>query len=87
MLGMRPKASETGPGGRGGGRWVPAVVVVAAGLVLVLLVNGTLIDLPDWFDGGRSDPAPRGSVTYKGQEAHAASERFLVDIGDGEAVV
>ena len=87
MLGMRPKTRETAPGGRGGGRWVPAVVVVAAGLVLVLLVNGTLIDLPDWFDGGRSDPTPRGSVTYKGQEAQAASERFLVDIGDGEAVV
>jgi NACalpha-BTF3-like transcription factor len=87
MLGMRPKASETGPSGPGRGRWVPAVVVVAAGAVILLLVNGTLIDLPDWFDGGRSDPAPRGSVTYKGQEARAASERFLVDIGDGEAVV
>jgi NACalpha-BTF3-like transcription factor len=87
MLGMRPKASETGPRGPGRGRWVPAVVVVAAGAVILLLVNGTLIDLPDWFDGGRSDPAPRGSVTYKGQEARAASERFLVDVGDGEAVV
>jgi NACalpha-BTF3-like transcription factor len=87
MLGMRPKASETGPSGPGRGRWVPAVVVVAAGAVILLLVNGTLIDLPDWFDGGRSDPAPRGSVTYKGQEARAASERFLVDVGDGEAVV
>ena len=87
MLGMRPKASETGPSGPGRGRWVPAVVVVAAGAVILLLVNGTLIDLPDWFDGGRSDPAPRGSVTYKGQEARTASERFLVDVGDGEAVV
>jgi hypothetical protein len=87
MLGMRPKARETGPSGRASGRWLPAVVVLAAGVVILLLVNGTLIDLPDWFDGGRSDPAPRGSVTYKGQEAHAASEQFLVDIGDGEAVV
>lgn len=87
MLDLRPRSNEAG-GGRGrGGRWLPVVVVVAAGALLVLFVNGSLIDLPDWFDGGRSDPAPRGTVTYKGQEARTASERFLVDIGDGEAIV
>lgn len=85
MLGMRPKL--TGRDRGRGGRLVPAVAVVGAGALVLLLVNGKLFDLPDWFDGGRSDPAPRGSVTYKGQEAHTASERFLVDIGDGEAIV
>ena len=87
MLGMRPRLSERGRGGPRGGRLLPALAVVAAGVVVLLLVNGKLFDLPDWFDGGRPDPAPRGSVTYKGQEAHTASERFLVDIGDGEATV
>ena len=87
MLGMRPKTSETGPSRRGGGRWVPAVVVLAAGVVILLFVNGTLIDLPDWFDGGRSDPAPAGRSRTRDKRHGAASERFLVDIGDGEAVV
>ena len=88
MLDLRPKANEAGGSPkRGWGRALPFVAVLAVGAVLVLLVNGTLIDLPDWFEGGRSDPAPRGSVTYKGQEARTASERFLVDVGDGEAIV
>jgi hypothetical protein len=87
MLGMRPRLTERGGGGRRGGRLLPALAVVAAGALVLLLVNGKLFDLPDWFDGGRPDPAPRGSVTYKGQEAQTASERFLVDIGDGEAIV
>jgi hypothetical protein len=67
-----------------------ALVGVAAGLVVALalsLVGGGLLDLPDWFGGGSSDPGPRGEVIYEGQEARTASERFLVDIGDGEAVV
>ena len=76
------------PGGRGGaGRLVRVLAVVGAGALVVALVSGEIIDLPDWVDGGRSDPAPRGSVTYEGQEARTASERLLVDIGDGEAVV
>jgi hypothetical protein len=46
-----------------------------------------VLDLPDWFDGGESDPAPRGEVLYEGQQARTASENFLIDIGDGQAVV
>ena len=80
--------SRGAPGGRGGaGRLVRILAAVGAGALLVALVSGGIIDLPDWIDGGRSDPAPRGSVTYEGQEARTASERLLVDIGDGEAVV
>jgi hypothetical protein len=59
--------------------------------VLVVLVAAARLadwfDLPGWLDGGRSDPAPRGDVIYEGQEARTASERFLIDVGDGEAVV
>lgn len=68
-----------------------AVVAVAALLAVGLVVGRTsmfgMLDLPDWLDGGRSDPAPRGDVIYEGQQARTASEEFLVDIGDGEAVV
>jgi len=70
-----------------GGRIVPALAVVGAGALVLAVVNWGIIDLPDWFGGGRSDPAPRGSVIYEGQEAKTASEDFLIDIGDGEAVV
>jgi hypothetical protein len=69
------------------GRLVRAVAAVGLGAAAVTFLNGSVIDLPDWFDGGRSDPGPRGEVIYEGQEARSASERFLVDIGDGEAVV
>jgi hypothetical protein len=85
MLGMRPKV--TGTGRRPGGGVIVAVVVAAALVLAFVLFDGALFDLPGWFGGGRSDPAPRGSVIYKGQEARSASERFLVDIGDGEAIV
>ena len=84
----RDDAGEATPRGRG-----PVVTLLAvAGLLAVgLLVGRTglfgLFDLPDWLDGGRSDPAPRGDVIYEGQRAHTASEDFLVDIGDGEATV
>jgi hypothetical protein len=86
--------------GRDGGRRVwrasgrGRVTAVLAGIgafavALLLLRTGLfgLVDLPDWFDGGRSDPAPRGDVIYEGQKARTASEEFLIDIGDGEAVV
>jgi hypothetical protein len=63
------------------------LAVVGAGALVLAVVNWGIIDLPDWFGGGRSDPAPRGSVIYEGQEAKTASEDFLIDIGDGEAVV
>jgi hypothetical protein len=70
-----------------GGRIVPALAVVGAGALVLAVVKWGDIDLPDWFGGGRSDPAPRGSVIYEGQEAKTASEHFLIDIGDGEALV
>jgi hypothetical protein len=70
---------------------VRALAVVGALLLAVaavrVIADVANIDLPDWFDGGRSDPAPGGSVIYEGQEATAASESFLIDIGDGEATV
>jgi hypothetical protein len=72
----------------GGGRVVTILAVV--GLVVVVVAIGrvaNLFDLPGWLDGGRSDPAPRGDVIYEGQRARSASERFLIDVGDGEAVV
>jgi hypothetical protein len=76
-------------GARGGrsARLVRAVGAVGVGAAAVAFLNADIIDLPDWFEGGRSDPGPRGEVIYEGQEARSASERFLVDIGDGEAVV
>jgi hypothetical protein len=70
-----------------GRRIVPVLAVVGAGAIALAVVNWGVIDLPDWFGGGRSDPAPRGSVIYEGQEAKTASEDFLIDIGDGEATV
>jgi hypothetical protein len=69
-----------------GRRIVPALVV-GAGAIALAAINWGVIDLPDWFGGGRSDPAPRGSVIYEGQEAKTASEEFLIDVGDGEARV
>jgi hypothetical protein len=77
-------------GGRGGRGGVVTLLAVLGGVVVLLMVarSGILgFDLPDWFDGGADDKAPRGQVLYEGQKAEAASERFLIDIGDGEAVV
>jgi hypothetical protein len=75
---------------RGGDRFGKLVmllaIVGAVALVLGVTKSG-LLDLPDWFGGGESDPAPRGDVIYEGQQARTASEEFLIDIGDGEAVV
>lgn len=85
MLGMRARRGESR---RHRGRWAArGLAVVVAAVVLLAVLDTTFLDLPDWFGGGESDPAPRGSVTYEGQEARTASERFLVDVGDGEAVV
>jgi hypothetical protein len=70
-----------------GRRIVPALAVVGAAAIVLAVVTWSVIDLPDWFGGGRSDPAPRGSVIYEGQVAKTASENFLIDIGDGEATV
>ncbi len=78
----------------GGGRHrrgvlVPVMAVVAVAAVVVAGAGLHLFsfNLPDWFPGGRSDPAPRGEVIYEGQQARSASKRFLLDVGDGEAVV
>jgi hypothetical protein len=76
-------------------RWTPpggrvVTILAAVGLVVVAVAIGrvaNLFDLPGWLDGGRSDPAPRGDVIYEGQTARSASQRFLIDVGDGEAVV
>jgi hypothetical protein len=72
-------------------RWFPTVLGVGALIAAGALVGRTgmfgLFDVPDWLEGGRSDPAPRGDVVYEGQRAHSASDEFLVDIGDGEALV
>jgi hypothetical protein len=70
-----------------GRRIVAALAVVGAVAIVLAVVNWGVIDLPDWFGGGQSDPAPRGSVIYEGQEAKTASEDFLIDIGDGDASV
>jgi hypothetical protein len=84
----RRRSDARGARGRG-----PLVTLLAvAGLLAVGLVVGRtglfgLFDMPDWLDGGRSDPAPRGEVTYEGQRARTASDEFLIDIGDGEATV
>jgi hypothetical protein len=76
------------PGRRGGGRLLPALAVGAVVVVALAVVARTsLLDLPGWFKGGRSDPAPRGDVIYEGQKAKTASEDFLIDVGDGEAFV
>jgi hypothetical protein len=68
------------------------VVLLFGGFVLVLFMVSRLnwLDLPglpDWFAGGESDKAPQGSVFYEGQEARSVSEDFLIDVGDGEAIV
>jgi hypothetical protein len=68
-------------------RIVLAFAIVGAALLALSVVREGLIDLPDWFGGGESDPAPRGSVTYEGQTARSASEEFLIDVGDGEATI
>jgi hypothetical protein len=88
MLRMRPQQDRRS---RRDPRGTVVTVLAAVGAVVALLLvarSGLLgFDLPDWFDGGESDDAPRGEVLYEGQKAESASERFLIDIGDGEAVV
>jgi hypothetical protein len=69
------------------GRLVSLLAIIGALVVLSWALRVDLLNLPDWLDGGEPDPVPRGTVTYKGQEAKSASENFLVDIGDGEATV
>jgi hypothetical protein len=87
MLRHAARAVGSGSGSRRSSRVLRALAAVGAGALVVAFLRGGLVDLPDWLDGGRSDPAPRGSVTYEGQEARTASERLLVDIGDGVATV
>ena len=75
-------------GGRRGGLMM-LLALVGGGVLLLIIARMAFFgfDLPDWMDGGESDPAARGQVIYEGQTARSASENFLVDIGDGEAVV
>lgn len=63
------------------------LAVVGFGAVVLLILQQDFIDIPDWFDGGESDVAPRGSVIYEGQTAESASENFLIDVGNGTAIV
>jgi hypothetical protein len=63
-------------------------IAVLGALVLFTLQRAFFnFDLPDWFGGGESDRAPRGTVIYEGQTAESASENFLIDIGNGTAIV
>lgn len=78
---------RSGDGGGRAGRLVVILAAVGVGALVLGVARSGLFDLPDWFGGGESDPAPRGDVLYEGQEARTASEEFLIDIGDGEAVV
>lgn len=72
----------------GRSRLVTLLAVIGAVVVASMLFNrANLFDLPDWFGGGESDPAARGTVEYKGQQATSASKEFLVDVGDGEATI
>lgn len=41
----------------------------------------------DWFDGGQSDPAPKGDLFYEGQSAQTASSELMFEIGRGKAIV
>jgi hypothetical protein len=95
MLGELLRRWRRRTGGDAGGhrrRGLLVTLLTVVGLLAIGSVVGRtglfgFFDLPDWLDGGRSDPAARGEVIYEGQRARTASEHFLVDIGDGEAVV
>ena len=88
MLGSADEPKRRWRPSGGGARVTSLLALVGAVVVVVVAARlANLFDLPGWLDGGRSDPAPRGDVIYEGQEARSASERFLIDIGDGEAVV
>jgi len=85
MLVRERETGHRGPDRRG--VLLPVLAVIGVGALVVGVSRLGLLNLPDWLDGGKSDPAPRGEVIYEGQEAQSASENFLIDIGDGEAVV
>jgi hypothetical protein len=73
-------------------RRMPAFVYKAGAIVAVagLAIGAAKLDmLPqiDWFDGGKSDPAPKGDVFYEGQTAETASAELMFEIGRGEAIV
>ena len=85
MFGRDKEAGE--PRRERSGRFISLLAIIGAVVVVSLFLRADLFDLPGWFDGGESDPAPRGTVQYKGQEAKSASQNFMIDIGDGEATV
>jgi hypothetical protein len=69
------------------GRLTTVLAIVGALVIALFVLRRDFVDLPDWFGGGESDPAPRGTVLYEEQEARSASENLLVDVGNGEAIV
>ncbi len=89
MLHVRPDRDNRRDRRDRRGPVVTLLAVLGVIVVLMLIARSGIFgfDLPDWFDGGADDKAPRGQVLYEGQKAESASERFLIDIGDGEAVV
>lgn len=65
-----------------------------AGAVFLLanyLNPGFIGGIKGWVDGltegGESDPAPQGVVIYQGQTVETASGNFLIELGQGEALV
>jgi hypothetical protein len=90
----RPDDSRRG--GQGVLGWatdkVKALMFLGAVAVFVLIVAGSgLISvknpLDGIFGGGESDKSAKGEVIYEGQTAKSASERFLIEVGRGEAIV
>jgi len=69
------------------------IAILGIGLAGLMAANAVDINMPDipglngLFEGGESDPTPRGDVIYQGQEAKTAVERFMIEIGGGEATV
>jgi hypothetical protein len=65
--------------------------IIILTVVVLLVLGGGMLQLRNpfskLFGGGKSDPAPRGEVTYEGQKAKTMSERFMIEIGRGEATV
>jgi len=71
-----------------GGSTVRTVGLVAFGLLGIAVVVDRLGIIKFNFpDGGKSAPAPTGTVIYEGQTARTAVEDFMFKVGNGEATV
>lgn len=64
-----------------------AGAAVAAGSLAFGALKAGIWPQIDWFDGGKSDVAPRGDSFYEGQEVQTVSNDFVYEIGRGRAVV